>query len=638
VKRKFCVLIILTVCLNAIAQLKLPRLASDHAVFQRDRVIKLAGQSAPNEEIQLTFNGRVFKSTADGKGKWLLEIPPQQAGGPFDMVFAATREQILIKDVLFGDVWICAGQSNMEMMVNNVKDKYPEVVATSANSHIRHFAVPQMYDFNSPHDDLAGGEWKTANPENVLRFSAAGYFFARELYEKYKVPIGLINASLGGSPAEAWMSEGALEEFPQHVAEAKKFRSHELITGIETADRTRISAWHAALAAKDAGIAGRWRNGHIDDSAWHTMQLPGYWSDKNVITGNGVVWFRRAFDIPSSMADAPARLNLGRVVDQDSVFINGEFAGTTGYQYPQRRYNLKPGMLKPGRNIIVVKVINQSGKGGFVADKPYQIIAAGDTVDLRGPWKYRLGASMEPLAGQTFIRWKPMGLYNAMVAPLVKFPIKGAIWYQGEANVSRPEEYRKLFPALIADWRAKWGDTFPFLFVQLPNFLEARETPSKSNWAALREAQSEALKLPLTGMVVAIDLGDWNDIHPLDKQSVGKRLALQAMKVAYGEHVPADGPSVSRARFAKTSVTIEFRNVNGGLVVKNGPAVGHVAISEDGKNFVWARTKVSRHRMRVWHESVTAPMEVRYAWADNPDSANLYNRSGLPASPFRVRK
>jgi len=294
-------------------------------------------------------------------------------------------------------------------------------------------------------------------------------------------------------------------------------------------------------------------------------------------------------------------------------------------------------ILKPGKNTIAVRVINSSGQGGFVPDKTYEIATQDTAYDLRGDWKYRLGTTMEPLAGETFIKWKPLGLYNAMISPLVNYRIKGVAWYQGESNAERPVEYRELLPALIRDWRNHWEEgEFPFLVVQLPNFMGAKSEPSESNWAMLREAQSNALALPNTGIVVTVDIGEWNDIHPLDKKDVGDRLALAAQKIAYGdEHVIYSGPLYQSMRIEGNTVVLTFTNTGGGLIAKGGE-LKCFAIAGSDKKFVWANAKIENGNVIVSSSNVLNPVAVRYAWADNPEGANLYNKEGLPASPFRT--
>lgn len=350
-----------------------------------------------------------------------------------------------------------------------------------------------------------------------------------------------------------------------------------------------------------------------------------------------MVWFRREFEVPKSTIAKPAKLLLGRIVDADSVFVNGEFVGTTSYLYPPRRYILKPTVLKEGRNVIAIRVINSSGKGGFVLDKPYTLIIGTDSLDLKGKWKYKLGAEMKPLAGSTAIRWKPVGLYNAMIAPLINYSIKGALWYQGESNTKNPSEYFLLMKTLIADWRSKWNQgNFPFILVQLPNFMEAKKEPAESNWAELREAQLKTLQVPNTGLAVAIDLGEWNDVHPLNKKEVGRRLALQAFEVCYREkNIVSSGPIFKSLKKSGGKLIISFQHGDALRSIRNGE-LNYFTIAGSDKKFVWAKATIENNTVVVWSESVASPKFVRYAWADNPMGANLVNKEMLPASPFEA--
>jgi len=368
------------------------------------------------------------------------------------------------------------------------------------------------------------------------------------------------------------------------------------------------------------------------------MLVPGYWSETPLGPMNGVVWFRRDFDLHNGGMMKNATLILGRIVDSDSVYLNGVFVGTTGYQYPPRRYDIPVKLLKQGTNTLVVRVISNSGKGGFVPDKQYELKLDDGRIDLKGNWLYKAGAKMDPLPATTNIRMKPGGLYNAMINPLLKFRIKGVIWYQGESNADRAVEYRQLFPAVIRDWRNNFdqGD-FPFLFVQLANFMESKDQPSESNWAMLREAQLKTLTLPNTGMAVAIDVGEWNDIHPLNKKDVGLRLALAAGRIAYKDEKPVySGPLYLASKIAGNMIIVSFNNTGSGLVAKNSKSLKGFAICGEDKVFVWAETKIANNKVLVWNENIPKPVAVRYAWADNPDSANLYNKEGLPAAPFRT--
>ncbi len=620
-------------------QVRLPKLIADGMVLQRDAALNVWGWASAGEKVSVQFLDSIYRTTADNDGSWQVTMPPVKAGGPYEMFVRATNE-IKISDVLIGDVWICSGQSNMELSMKRVSPIYPDDIAHSSNPFIRHFAVPQRYDFNTPQEDLQGGVWKSANPENILAFSAVAYFFAKELYDANKVPIGLINASLGGSPAEAWMCEDALKTFPAHYKELQIFKDTALIRRIESGDNARIGAWYRLLRQKDEGYkdpAHTWLDPALATDAWNDTQIPGYWAKTSLGPVNGVVWFRKNIQIPASMIGQPALLNLGRIVDADSVFLNGTFVGTTSYQYPPRRYEIPAGILKEGLNTLVVRVISNIGKGGFVPDKPYELKSAGQTIDLKGEWQYRLGAVMEPLASQTFVRWKPAGLYNAMIHPLLQYRIKGAIWYQGESNAKKPVEYRALFPAMINDWRKHWkqGD-FPFLFVQLTNFMEARDQPCESDWAVLREAQQRTLSLPQTAMAVTIDIGEWNDIHPLNKKDVGKRLALAAQKIAYGnEKIVCSGPELQSMEIVGSKVVLTFSNSGKKLKTKEGENLKGFALAGADRRFVWAEARIKKNKVIVSSPEVPNPVAVRYAWADNPE-ANLYNKTGLPAAPFRT--
>lgn len=625
--------------LSTFCQVKLPRLISDGMVLQRNREVKIWGWASVNEPVKLFFNQKVYSTKADKTGKWDIMLPAQQAGGPYNMIIEGSN-RVQINDILFGDVWLCSGQSNMELTMQRVKDKYADLISKADNSMIRQFTVPDKYNFNQPEKDLESGRWQAVNARNIFEFSAVAYFFATELFSKYKVPVGLINSALGGSPVEAWLSEDALKHFPSYYAEAKKFRQQQLIAQIENTNTVLSNTWYNRLNLQDEGRENHWSGSAFNDSRWQQMLLPGYWADHTLGPVNGAVWFRKDIDVPHSMVGKPAKLLLGRIVDADSVFINGQLAGTTGYQYPPRRYELPATLLKEGRNNITVRVINSSGKGGFVPDKVYALIAGKDTLDLKGAWKYRLGASMDPLPAPTFVRWKPMGLFNAMIAPLLNYPVKGVIWYQGEANTDQANEYTGLFKALITDWRAKWKQAhLPFLFVQLANFMEPATHPTESNWAALRQAQFNILsQVPQTGMAVTIDLGEWNDIHPLNKLDVGKRLALQAMRLAYHDNkVIASGPLYKSMQITGKKIILNFTNEGDSLVPMKGKQLAYFSVAGADNRFVWANAVITgKNQVTVWNDNLAHPVAVRYAWADNPVGANLYNAKGLPASPFEA--
>ncbi len=625
---------------TAFCQVRLPRLISDGMVLQRGDSAKIWGWAAEGEKVTIKFTGKTYRTTTGSDGKWAVMLSELKTGGPYSMDINASNH-INLKNILIGDVWVCSGQSNMDLPMSRVEDRYKDVIANSKNPAIRRFFVSKRYDFNRPQEDLQSGYWESANPDSILRFTATGYFFAKALYEKYKIPIGLIHASVGGSPAEAWLSEDALKEFPAHLETAEKFKDNDYLNQIANKDKAVSDAWYSLLQRKDKGLEDGqkpWFDPTYNASDWATMNVPGYWADEDLGLVNGVVWFRKEIDVPAFMAGKPAKLLLGRVVDSDRTYVNGKFVGSVSYQYPPRKYDVPESLLKEGKNVIVIRIINNTGRGGFILDKPYQLSVAGQTIDLKGQWQYKLGAIMNPLPPKTFIEWQPLGLYNGMIAPLLNYTIKGVIWYQGESNAARPLEYQRLFPAVIADWREKWnqGD-FPFLYVQLANFMEVNDQPTESSWAELREAQLKTLDVSNTGMAVAIDIGEWNDIHPLNKADVGKRLALAAQKVAYGDKkVVYSGPIYQSMRIDGNKIILTFTHIGSGLVVQRGDELKHFAIAGTDKKFVWAKAKIEGNKVVVWNDKITRPVAVRYAWADNPDSANLYNKQGLPASPFRT--
>ncbi|KAA6431702.1 sialate O-acetylesterase [Rufibacter glacialis] len=637
--RTLVFLLLVLLSFPGLTQVRLPRLVSNGMVLQRDQELKIWGWAGKKEKVAVSFRGKNYQTQADTAGNWQVKLPAMKAGGPFPMTIKGFNT-ITLQDILVGDVWVCSGQSNMETTLTRVRPLYEAEIAAAHHPQIRFYVVPQKYDFQAPRKDLEGGSWTAVTPTSVLPFSAVAYFFAKELQAKYQVPMGLILSAVGGSPAEAWVSEKTIKAFPAHFQETQRFKDHALIDQIEKTGAEQSKAWHTQLRQKDAGYQQPnlpWYSPLVSTTDWATMKVPGYWSDQPMGPVTGVVWFRKDLEVPAAMVGKPAKLLLGTIVDADSVFLNGIFVGTTSYQFPPRRYDVHAPVLKEGKNTLTVRIISNGGQGGFVEDKPYSLSAGGHTIDLKGDWQYKLGASMTPMAGQPTVRFKPVGLYNGMIAPLQNYPIKGVIWFQGESNTDRAAEYRQLFPALIQDWRSNWGQgDFPFLFVQLANFMKAQPQPSQSNWALLREAQAKALALPNIGMAVAIDIGEWNDIHPLNKKDVGHRLALAAQKVAYGDKkVVSSGPTFQSMTKDGQKIILTFTNTGSGLVTKGGP-LRHFAIAGPDKKFVWAKAEIKGNTVTVWSEAVPSPEAVRYAWADNPEGANLYNQEGLPAAPFRT--
>lgn len=604
----------------AFSEVKLPSLVSNGMVLQRDMPVKIWGWANPGEKVNVTFKGKKIRAIGDSKGNWACTLPATPAGGPYEI----TINEKSVKDVLFGDVWLCAGQSNMVINMERVKEKYPADIASANNPQIRNFFIPTAISKLEVRSDLPASSWLPVTPENVLQMGAVSYFFARDLYAQYQVPIGIINSSVGGTPIESWISEAGLKEFPAYVKDTSRLSPPSVI----------------AKKSTDRGLTEKWANPAYVPKGWKRFSIPGFWEDQGLRDLNGVVWFRREIEIPLSLAGLPAKLFMGRIVDADQVFVNGEQVGNITYQYPPRRYNVKNGLLKAGKNLIVIRVTNTAGKGGFVPDKPYELIVGDQTVDLQGDWNYKVGEVFPPILEKPApSNFTPTALYNAMIAPFTSYSLKGFVWYQGETNVWKPEIYEQLLPALAKDWRTQFKQpNTPFLYVQLPGFQDRTMLPAESNMAVLRDGQLKSLSIPRSGMAVTLDLGEWNDIHPLTKKPIGERLALAARKLAYGEDIVSSGPIYESNQIEGNRIRIRFRETGSGLSINktDEDELMQFAIAGKDKKFVWAKAIIERNTVVVWSDEITEPMYVRYAWADNPEGANLINVEGLPASPFRT--
>lgn len=637
-------LIVFLVCLQLTtvvdAQVKLPQIIRDSMILQRDMKVNIWGWASADEKVTVKFYGKTYRTKANNDGTWKVQLSPMKPGGPYTMEISG-ENKLTLHDILIGDVWFCAGQSNMVHQMKLHAVRYEKEIESANYPAIRQFWVPNTTNLVAPQTDLPGGSWKWANPDDVKEFSAVAYFFAKDLYEKYHVPIGIINASWGGIPIEAMMSEESLKSFPEILRTVEKNKDTAYVNG---RNRAAFMASQKIKRPEDKGMEEKWFSPSYVPKEWHRIAVPGFWADEGAKNLNGVVWYRREVTVPASMTNVPAKVFLGRIVDADELYINGAKVGSTGYMYPQRRYPIPNGVLKPGKNLFVVRITNNFGKGGFVPDKPYELIAGNDTVDLTGYWQYKVGLLNEPRRGfggfgsfGISLQNQPTALYNSMIAPLIKYTIKGFVWYQGESNTGDAATYAKLQPAMIKDWRNKWNEgNIPFLFVQLPGFGDYNYLPSESQWALFREAQAKSLSVPNTAMAVAIDIGEWNDIHPDQKKPVGDRLALAAEKIAYGENVVYSGPLYQSSAIEGDKIIISFTHTGTGLTTNDGEPPAEFAIAGADKKFVWAKATIEGDKVVVSSDEVPNPKYVRYAWADDPINPNLINKEGLPAAPFRT--
>jgi len=546
-KVRLSLAVLLCLCATSMvdAKVKLPALISDGMVLQREQPIKVWGTADAGESVQVKFlknatptgvkGGKLkvaYTVTADANGRWTLTLPAMKPGGPYILQV----NDIELKDILVGDVWLCSGQSNMELPVSRVTDMFRDEIAAYENTNIRQLKVPNIFNFHAPQADLPDYvAWKPLTQENVMNFSALAYFFAKAMYEKNSIPIGLINSSWGGTPVEAWISEEGLKEFPKYINEKRQYEDDAYLKSIKQTEGLSFYRWNTSLYQGDAGLheATPWYAANYNDKDWKTVDLFSTdWGTNGLNPINGSHWFRKEVEVPQDWNGKEATLRLGCIVDADSVYVNGTFVGTISYQYPPRIYTIPAGVLKAGKNTVTIRLISNNSYPHFVKEKPYKIICGNEEVSLQGEWKYRLGAPMPPAPGMMFFCYEPVCLYNAMIAPLQNYDIRGVLWYQGESNVDRRNEYAALLTALIADWRNTFGNPeLPFYIVELADFLSRDDVSGRQAWAEMRKEQAKVAETNRnTRLIRNSDLGEWNDIHPLDKKTLGQRAAESALE------------------------------------------------------------------------------------------------------------
>jgi sialate O-acetylesterase len=626
------------------AKVKLPAVFSDNMLLQQKTDAAIWGKSDAGKKVSITTNwaSKKYNTTADADGNWKIKVATPAYGGPYTITIN-DGDVTELKNVLIGDVWVCSGQSNMEMplagwgKINN----YEKEIADADYPEIRLLQVKQatskvpLADVTVAHDS-----WTPCSPATVADFSATAYFFAREVYKKTHIPIGLIHTSWGGTIAEAWTSDPALRKMPEFIEPLNQLQT-ENPEEAQKAYLQKIQEWQGVVAQKDSGYnQGKplWIAPDFDATRWTDMVLPSI-IEKTLPNFDGVYWLRKKVTIPQAWAGKPLKISLGPIDDADVTWFNGEKIGETNVYLTPRTYTIPGNLVKAGENTIAIRVYDSGGNGGFYGDPKSLFLSndAGEQIALNNTWQYRVGMnmkSMPPFPTDPKSPNRPSLLYNAMINPFIQYAIKGAIWYQGESNAGRGYQYRELFPTMIKDWRAKWGrGNFPFYFVQLANYYYTDPNPGPSDWAELREAQLKTLSLPNTGMAVAIDLGGF-DIHPKDKQDIGKRLALAALAKTYGYKEDYSGPIFQKLSVADGKATVSFQFASG-LKTPDGQPIKGFSIAGADQKFYWANATIVGDKVVVSCPQVTTPLSVRYAWGINP-VCNLYNGAGLPASPFRT--
>lgn len=615
------------------AEVKLPKLLSDGMILQRNEPIKIWGSAAVGELVRIQFLNQSFETITQNNRQWEIIIPPMPYGGPYEMSIKGGNE-IVLKDILIGDVWLASGQSNMAFTMSKVSELYAQEIANSSNQFIRQFKVPKTIQFNRPKADFFSGKWESASPNSVLEFSAVAYFFAKQIYETYGVPVGIINSSVGGTPAQAWTSSESIKQIPEYFFRTEQLKLDGFIEGIERANQKANKIWNKNANDNDEGIINKWYNNNLDDSDWDTMNCPGQWQKKEA-SAQGVLWLRKDIKL-SSQNLSDATLKLGRFVDADAVYVNGKLLGKTAHKFLHRKYDVPQSLLHEGINTIAVRLVTYRGKPAMLNGAEYSLELKDTLINLEGKWKAKKGFSTQALPKPHNFSWEPTVLYNGMIAPLKYYKLKGAIWYQGEGNVRKAVQYDSLFPIMINDWRKHFNQELPFLFVQLANYLKPVDQPESSAWARLREAQLKTLKLPKTGMAVIIDVGEAYDIHPRNKKAVGYRLALEADRIVYNKNT-RPSPVLKSLKVRGDTVILYFNKKASKLLKKGDDPLKYFSISGADMQFEWANAKiVGKYRVKVWNSKISNPKAVRYAWADNPEGVNFYTTDNRPISPFRT--
>ncbi|MBC6110491.1 sialate O-acetylesterase [Pedobacter fastidiosus] len=638
-----CVIIFISSLQLVQAKVILPSVFSDNMVLQQKTNAAIWGWADAGKKINITtsWNSKQYSTTADEKGNWKIKVATPVFGGPYSLSIS-DGEELKLNNVLIGDVWICSGQSNMEMPLAGWGriQNYEKEIADANYPNIRLLQADHITS-NTPLDNakVQNGGWQACSPQYIAEFSSTAYFFAREVYNKTKIPIGLIHTSWGGTIAEAWTSGESLKKMPDFAPAVEKIgASTKTTSGVPY--EQKLQNWMKMVADKDLGAQSGKSWVLTDASEWQTMKVPTLWEDAGLKDFDGIVWFTKKVSLPESWVGKDVKLNLGLIDDNDITYLNGTKVGETQGYNQARKYSIPNNLLKAGENTITVKVFDNAGGGGLYGDaKDMNLVSSSnESISLAGDWKYKVGLNfkdVEPAPASDNNPNRPTVLYNAMIHPFLQFSIKGAIWYQGESNADRAYQYRELFPTMIKDWRQKFGQgNFPFYFVQLANFMKKEDQPVESAWAELREAQLQTISLPNTGMATIIDIGDAKDIHPKNKQEVGRRLGLIADANVYGQKVIFSGPLYKAQKVEGNQIKLSFEYADG-LKSVDGNELKGFAIAGADKKFYWAKATVKGNQILVSSDQVTNPVSVRYAWENNPE-ANLTNASNLPASPFRT--
>lgn len=609
-------------------KLRLPKLLGEGCVLQQGEGARIWGWGSPGESIRVFFQGQEKRTEADGKGGFEIRLDRLHPGRNFVLELYGEKEKLEIKAISVGEVLVCSGQSNMELPMERVRERFPQEFQEGGWEDLHIYKVKECAEFQSPLEDHREAQWFTCTKENLPRTSALAYFLGKELSKKKGIPVGILDISLGGTPAEAWTSKEGLAGCEDLLLLREKYRNSAYR---EKTIKERAEAeilWTKKLLAQEEGRKA---------GPWKTLQVPGYLQEQSLENFCGQLYLKKRFWIEKKRAGQKAILKFGTLADQDSMYLNGKFIGETGYRYPPRRYRIPQGLLKEGENEILIKLICQRGDGRITPKKDYGIFFEdGEAIRLEGAWQYQVRGRCEPAPEYDTVNRKPTGLFQGMVAPCLPFLVRGVVWYQGESNDRAPERYEELLKRLISDWRKQWKqDALPFVVIQLPGC--GIDIAPFDAWPRIRQAQKKAEQLPHTGMTVNLDLGEANDLHPLDKESVAHRAYLAVQAIFYQENVLWKGPEVKSCKRKGKEIVVEFyRNGPGDLCIPDQETPGNFEAADWEDEFYPITGCLEKKAVRLFLKEGQEPKKIRYAWKNVPEKGLLYNQAGLPAGPFEI--
>lgn len=630
------ILIVVLVFLSAgriYAAVSLPKIFSDNMVLQREMPLTIWGWADPGEKIEVRFKAQISKTKADKQGNWRVALTGESAGGPYEMKISGKKNTIHFKNILVGEVWLCSGQSNMEWRVSQSMNA-TETIQKAGNPNIRHIKIEREIN-TTPQKDVRATQWQVCDQATVGDFTAVGFYFAQTLYDSLKVPVGIINSSWGGSNIETWISREGFRESDEfiEISQLPLIDFDSMMKRKAAATMGRIEALQGSRPGSVNDIF--LKDPNYDDTGWPEIIQPKLWEEQEIGELDGIVWLRRIIELEAGEIPGEALLELSKIDDNDLTYVNGVEVGSTNQWDKMRRYTVPGKLLKPGKNVIAIRITDTGGGGGIYGSAHDLRLNLGEKeISLSGKWKYQV-TEIYQSANQNSL---PSLCYNAMIHPLIPFAIRGTLWYQGESNAGRAYQYRTAFPLMINDWRKKWGmGDFPFYFVQLAGFKTAGDSNEGCAWAELREAQTLTLgKIKHTGMCVTTDIGDPDDIHPVNKQDVGKRLAFMALNDIFKVPVISKGPMFKSMAKEGKKLIISFEDLGSGLYTpdKYGYLKGFEMAGKDRK-FYFARAHIDRDLVIVECDKVSEPEAVRFGWIGDTSECNLFNKEGFPAVPFR---